>query len=479
MKPYCLFKLVPAITAALILLLPLAGASAATAPGTVRVALVRQADSLSFKVTGNYQLVDQSTGQVIIKLNQGENWQVKLQDGRIELRGRQGGYGPFSGPVMVRELNFSVTIAAGNGDKAERYSTGGLVVLNGDGKTMPLSASSSPSVRSAEGTSILSGGGGGLNLVALTDSTGTRRYRGSLEFRVEEGKLTAINELDIEDYLRGVVPAEVPAAWPLEALKAQAVAARNYALQRVEVTRGQSFNVSSDQFSQVYKGYDAEAPATNRAVEETRGVVMLNRGSLITAFFHASSGGYTENSEDVWKYPLPYIRSKEDPYDKNDRHYNWQVNYTAEQLAGQLKQAGYNFKKVTDIEELARTSSGKRVEKIAVMGEGPGGEPLRVEIFNADNVRIALGLKSALFTMNKIYDKDKNLAGVNISGSGWGHGLGLSQWGAYGMARQGYSYQDILKYYYSGITFAAGYGRTAAPSLQASGGGTQALVGDN
>ena len=124
-----------------------------------------------------------------------------------------------------------------------------------------------------------------------------------------------------------MVPAEIPPSWPKEALKAQAVAARNCALQQVEVSRGSKYNLLDDQLSQVYRGYDAETPATNEAVEETRGMVMTSQGRLITAFFHACSGGFTENSEDVWLEQLPYIKGKADPYDKNDKHYDWQVDY--------------------------------------------------------------------------------------------------------------------------------------------------------
>ena len=96
---------------------------------------------------------------------------------------------------------------------------------------------------------------------------------------------------------------------------------------------------------------------------------------------------------------------------------------------------------------------------------------MTVEISNADNVRIALGLKSALFTLEKIFDQDKNLAAVKITGSGWGHGLGMSEWGANGMASQGYAYQDILKYYYSGINLVGGYGRAASVSQSSPGEG--------
>lgn len=468
MKPRLFYRFFLITAFSLLLLLPATGVFALSAPGTVRVALVRQADSLSFKTSGIYQLIDRSTGRVMVDLKQGESWQVRISGGGIELQGRQQHLGPFIGPVVVREAGLRAVIVSGSGDRVERYSTDGLAVLNGLGKTDLLSTAGLPVVKGAGGTASLSGGGG-LNLVTLADGAGAKRYRGSLEFQVEEGKLTAVNELNIEDYLRGVVPAEMPSAWPAEALKAQAVAARNYALQREQASRGRPYGLTGDQYSQVYRGYDAETPATNRAVEETRGIVMISGGSLISAFFHSSSGGYTENCEDVWLNALTYIKCKEDPFDQNDRHYNWQVRYTASQLAEQLKAAGYQFSEVEDIQEVARTSSGARVEKILVRGKGPSGEDLRAEISNADRVRIALGLKSALFTLDKAYDKDKNLASVTITGSGWGHGLGLSQWGAHGMASRGYKYNDILQYYYSGINIAADYGRSPSPHWPASG----------
>jgi len=209
----------------------------------------------------------------------------------------------------------------------------------------------------------------------------------------------------------------------------------------------------------MYGGYDAESPATNKAVEATRGMVMLSGGDLVAAYFHSSSGGYTENSEDVWVAKLPYLRWKEDKFDKNDTYYNWQVNYTVEQLKEKLSGAGYEFSKISDLQELARTSSGARVKKLAVKGEGPSGKALTVEISNSDNVRIALGLKSSLFTFTKKYDKNKKLTGVSFTGSGWGHGLGMSQYGVRGMARAGYNYQEILKYYYTGAVLAKDYGR--------------------
>jgi stage II sporulation protein D len=448
------------ITAVIVLLSVFfqAGEAGAVSAGTVRIAIERGNDALSFQVSGNYEIVDQSTGRVLAEPKQGEKLQAELKGSRISVSGSRGSLGTFKGPVIVRESGSGAAVINGGG-KVTELSIEKLMAINGNGNTVSLKTSSSPAIRSSSGTVKFTAGSGGLSLVSLTSSAGTKRYRGDMEFCLQDGKLTAVNVLNIEDYLRGVVPAEMPAYWSPEALKAQAVAARNYALQRVEASRGSDFNVYSDTLSQVYGGYDAETAATNKAVEETRGIVMLSRGEIAAAFFHSSSGGYTEDSEDVWISQVPYIKSKTDPYDKNDNHYNWKVSYTTEQLIDKLAAAGYKFKEITDIDVLAYTSSGARVKEIEVKGEGTTGKTQTVEIKNADNVRIALGLKSSLVKLTKKYDKRKNLTGVDITGSGWGHGLGMSQYGARGMAMKGYNYQDILKYYYSGVVLTKDYGR--------------------
>jgi len=449
------------IALSLLLVFPLVSDkdAAADAPkGTVRVALESGVESASFEVDGNYTLVDQSNGKQLAEPGQGETWQVIVKSGKIEVRGSSKKYGPLTGPVMVRANDAgTAVILNGEGERTYKSVNAGLSVINGAGREVVLD-SLNPSVRTAAGKMTIPGSGD-LNLITYTGGTGSKRYRGGLEFREESGRLAVINELDIEDYLRGVVASEMPASWPAEALKTQAVAARNFALQRVESTRGSSYNVTCDMSSQMYGGYDAESPATNKAVEATRGMVMLSGGDLVAAYFHSSSGGYTENSEDVWVAKLPYLRWKEDKFDKNDTYYNWQVNYTVEQLKEKLSGAGYEFSKISDLQELARTSSGARVKKLAVKGEGPSGKALTVEISNSDNVRIALGLKSSLFTFTKKYDKNKKLTGVSFTGSGWGHGLGMSQYGVRGMARAGYNYQEILKYYYTGAVLAKDYGR--------------------
>ncbi len=434
-----------------------AGDAGAAAAGTIRAALVSDAESLSFQISGNYEIVDLATGKVLAEPKKGETYQVEIKGSRITVKSRQDSYGSYKGPVAVRAAGTSAAVIDASG-MVKDLGLDKLMAVNGEGRVFSLQETESPAIKAASRT-IEFKGSSGLNLVTLKNGTSSKRYRGGLDFCLEEGKLTAVNVLNIEDYLRGVVPSEMPSDWPAEALKAQAVAARNYALQSIETTRGDTFNVYNTMTSQVYGGYDAETAAANKAVEGTRSVVMLSGGKTVSAFFHSSSGGFTENSEDVWTGRLSYIRSKEDPYDKNSKHYNWEVTYSAVQLRDKLAAAGYKFSKVTDVIEVERTSSGARVMELAVKGVGADGKSLRVEIKNADKVRAALGLKSSLFKFTNKYDRSKNLTEINITGSGWGHGLGMSQYGARGMAQEDFDYKEILKYYYSGIKFAEDYGR--------------------
>ncbi|MDD4334532.1 MAG: SpoIID/LytB domain-containing protein [Desulfotomaculaceae bacterium] len=457
MKSHYLFRTIIASFIVLSCFFLCAGDAGAASAGTVRVALVRDCADFSFQVSGNYEIVDQATGRVLAVLKQGEKMQVGLKGKRISLSGSRSDYGTLKGPLLVREARSSASVI-NSSNRVMEQSIAALMAVNGDGRTISLGSSEAPTVRSSSKTVQLTGGSDGLNLVTLNSASAGKRYRGDMEFLLEDGGLTAVNVLNIEDYLRGVVPAEILSYWHPEALKAQAVAARNYVMERAATSRG-SFDVYCDMTSQVYGGYDAESSSTSKAVEETRGIIMLSGNRVVSAFYHSSSGGCTENSEDVWNNAVSYIKGKSDPYDKNGDHYNWQVSYTTDQLIKKLASAGYKFKKITDIKELARTSSGQRVKKIEIKGEGTDGKPLTVVINNADNVRMALGLKSSLFQLTRQYDKQKNLTGVEITGSGSGHGLGMSQYGARGMAEEGYKYQDILKYYYSGIELAGDYGR--------------------
>lgn len=263
---------------------------------------------------------------------------------------------------------------------------------------------------------------------------GDRWYRGRVLLIPSASGVTAVNFVDLESYLYSVLGGEMPTNWPLEALKSQAVAARSYALYRRSRSQSAEYDVVSTTASQVYKGLEAEAPSTRTAVDATRNQVLTYGGQIIEAVFHSSSGGYTENVEDVWQQPLPYLRAVQD-YDAGAPVYQWSVSIPMAEFAQRITGVGYLTAATPE-----RTTPHGRV--VSIRMEGDSGSRL----LSGNEVRQALGLKSTLFSIDVAGDT------VNISGRGFGHGLGLSQWGAHNMAQQGRNYQEILTHYYMGTT---------------------------
>ncbi|MGQ9512347.1 SpoIID/LytB domain-containing protein [Thermodesulfitimonas sp.] len=311
-------------------------------------------------------------------------------------------------------------------------------------------------LRNFAGPLVLAEGSGATgNYFALGTGGGSRRYRGNLIVRLQGGKFLLVNELPIEEYLYGVVPCEMPYRWPAEALKAQAVAARSYVLRKVQENEDAPFHVYATQMDQVYGGLDAERPETTAAVRATEGLVLKYGGEVVTAYFHSSDGGYTENSEDVWRNWCGYIRGKADPYDRHPEnpHYDWRVTYSVYELAYRLQERGYDFSVVTEVYTTERTSASGRIKALLVQGLGADGIP-RVEVLrNADWVRCVFRLKAPAADIMKTYDPLTGaLVGVTFTGNGWGHALGMSQWGARAMAEEGLSFRDILNFYYTGVT---------------------------
>ncbi|MEO0948888.1 MAG: SpoIID/LytB domain-containing protein, partial [Cyanobacteria bacterium J06641_5] len=241
--------------------------------------------------------------------------------------------------------------------------------------------------------------------------------------------------VDLEHYLYSVVGAEVVQSWPIEALKAQAVAARTYALYERAKAQGKLFDVSNTTNSQVYKGITTESNRTHAAVNETNSQVITHGGQLILAAFHASSGGHTENVEDVWTQPLPYLRGVAD-YDRGAPVYEWSKAIASEALGSKL---GIGPARSVRIE---RTTPRGRVIALSVVGE------LGSKRLSGEEFRRALNLRSTLFAIAEA-------RGVfQVSGRGFGHGVGMSQWGAYHLALQGTNYQQILGHYYQNATLA-------------------------
>ncbi|MFZ5646818.1 MAG: SpoIID/LytB domain-containing protein [Bacillota bacterium] len=456
-----IFRVVSAVFMALLAtLLPYSAEGAVSVtPKTIRVGLAQDVQTQDFHVRGKYRLIDRQTGEVLSEVLPGERWQVRFVGGKLQLYKNGQMKMTTDGSLGLDQVNRLVAVLSGDGtlknvSSAEAVSAAGA---GGAVSSLRFDAGSVNVVTSSGKYSLR--GGQDLNLVGLVFGDRVQNYRGEVEFRPQFKGITVVNELPLEEYLYGVLPREMPAFWPVEALRAQAVSARSYAVAQLGTYRNYGFDLLASQMSQMYGGYDAEHSNTTRAVNETRDQVLLCKGKPISAFFHSSSGGYIEDSRDVWAEPLEYIKGKADPYDRNDAHYNWSVSYSMEQLVRQLtdRKGYYNspkepekvFSSIDDIEIVEKTSTGARIKKIRITGLGTDKKPFKVEISNADAVRAALGLKSALFSMKKETGPDKKISKVTFTGSGYGHGLGLSQYGAYGMAGKGYNYQDILKYYYS------------------------------
>ncbi len=430
-------------------------------PNNVRVGLMQNMSQVSFVLQGDYKLINDYTDQVIAGDGEG-SWVVEYAGGLCQVL-RGGEYvGLYNGPIKVESLNAGVrAILSGDITLLQQDSLDGLAVQGAGGDINYLNTDQASCAVIDQNGQVKQLPRGGLNIIGLKEGGQVKHYRGNLEIRPGEKGLTVINELPIEQYLYSVVPAEMPASFPTEALKAQAVAARSYLIAQLGSYANLGFDVLDNQSDQVYQGYDGENPATSMVVDATNGMVLASHGQPVAAFFHSSSGGCTENSEDVWNDKLDFIRTKEDPYDNNSKHYNWSVTYSASELVTLINQQLKRYINssefielavLTDLKELEWCASGYRVKKLLIKGFDAEGNQRAYTVVNADRVRIVLGLQSALFTMQKQTDpQGQGIISVTFSGSGLGHGLGMSQYGAAGMAGQGYSFQDILQYYYTGV----------------------------
>ncbi|AFY59831.1 SpoIID/LytB domain-containing protein [Synechococcus sp. PCC 6312] len=312
-----------------------------------------------------------------------------------------------------------------------------------------------------QGTAVLSGSGVSLGRMSGSRlwieptqgglvQVGERWYRGRLEL-IGTGKgLAAVNHIDLEAYLPSVVGKEMYPTWPLESLKAQAVAARTYALYRRgrELRRGTSlFDLGDSVLFQAYPGVATETASTITAVQATQGQVLTYNGQLIEAVFHSASGGHTENSEQVWSGAVPYLRGVPD-FDQTAPVYQWTIQLTATQLRQRIPGIGNIL-----AFQPTQVSPQGRIMQVQVIGDAG------TRTMTGPQIRSALGLRSTLFTTQPelpLVASQTNSrippSSFLISGRGSGHGLGMSQWGALGMANQGYTYDQILTYYYQGVT---------------------------
>ena len=261
---------------------------------------------------------------------------------------------------------------------------------------------------------------------------GEKSYRGALRFVAVDGGFRVINVLDLETYLRGVVPAEMQASWPLEALKAQAIAARTYTL--ASLSPNADFDVCATTECQKYKGALAEHPQSDQAILDTAGLVLTYQGDFAKTYYHADSGGALASSAEVWDEVRPYLVSQQDVAHSSP-HRSWERGIDPAAVARSLAARGADVGEVRSIRILAYSASG-RVDSIEVAGAAGN-----TVLSGTDLTKLlrGWGLKSTRFNMT---------GDLRARGDGWGHGVGMSQYGARSLAQAGYSYDQILAFYY-------------------------------
>lgn len=345
-----------------------------------------------------------------------------------------------------------VGLASGRASLTITLAGSKATVQTGSSKTITLAANTAAAIRWQDGAFLVGREKlrGEVLVIRPAAKAGElsldgRRYRGALELRHKGGRLTAVNIVPVDDYLRSVVPEEMPVDWPAEAIKAQSVAARSFALASRGRHAGESYDLCTTTHCQLYTGTAAEKSASNAAIKATRGEVLTYGGKPIEALFHTDSGGMTENSEDVWGSHVPYLRAAKDTPTKT---MPWTKTISRADLERKLAAKGHDIGKVRSLalSPLAigraakdRTASG-RVKTMTVKGTKG------TATLSGTTWRSLLGLKSTLFDAKLAKDM------VTFTGYGSGHGLGISQWGAERMAAKGKSYADILHHYYTGIT---------------------------
>jgi stage II sporulation protein D len=306
---------------------------------------------------------------------------------------------------------------------------------------------------------------------------GGKSYRGSMEIFVgSSGLLTLVNVVDVESYLRGVVPNEIGGLSPdiLEAIKAQAVAARTYVFFFRGRYKDQGFDVLPTVQDQVYTGVNSERPMSDRAIAETYGIIAVHDGKPIRANFFSTCGGTTASIEEVWPYdPLPYLKSIEDkrsfqqPYCSFSPTFRWTEVWTAEQFENIFRK--YYRQLYPNAVQPAET---ERIVNVRVAERSRSGRVRILEVFTTDNVYRVVGdairlvlrrldgkdsiLRSTLFDVDAQRDEGY-LRAVALSGGGNGHGVGMCQNGAIGMSRAKMNFQKILTHYYRGVKLVRTY----------------------
>jgi len=354
--------------------------------------------------------------------------------------------------------NDQMAIDCYKGDKRVSYYSRKPVIVAGDDDKVTLYTNSRNNLDYNIDRIIISSRGRNPAL-----SLDGKEYRGLLELKSISGQLTTVNVVYVEDYLKGVVPLEIGPTpeEQFEAIKAQAVAARTYSMSHLGQYGDEAgYDLKSDIGDQVYEGVRVENKLINKAIEATRGEVIVYRDRMIDAYYHSTCGGSTDDIEDVWgKDPAPYLRAVSD----NDacaisKYFTWVERFNGDQLILRIERYLFRSRgkearlgKLRDVRIIGRTPGGRTASVIFETESGHfvfKKEEVRWVVRRSDDLDAIL--RSANFDLDIQRDADGNVLAVTFNGRGYGHGVGMCQMGARGMAQNGVTYDSILSLYYQG-----------------------------
>ncbi len=269
-----------------------------------------------------------------------------------------------------------------------------------------------------------------------------RQFRGEIDIvKKENAKLFVVNHIDLEEYLYGVLRHEVSHRWPMEILKAQAVAARTYAFYQKLTSKNKYYDMTSNVYSQVYGGKTSETLRTRRAVNLTMGQVLTYESKVFPSYYHATCGGRTSDSKSIWNIDAPVLSGRSCNFCKKSPHFEWKRELRKDFIQEKLRKAGHAID-LSLIEIVKRDEAGRILELIV------RGKDRDVKL-GGNEFRLIVG--SNLIRSANFETEDKGWFFV-FTGKGWGHGIGMCQWGAYYMSKKDWKAEEILEYYYPSAT---------------------------
>jgi len=281
-----------------------------------------------------------------------------------------------------------------------------------------------------------------------------KAYRGDVEVFVNPlGTAVVVNELPIEEYLKGVVPLELgPVTFPyIEALSTQAIAARTFAVVHLGTWASRGFDLYGDTRSQVYGGLTAEQPLSDQAINKTEGLVSTYQRVPIVSLYSSTCGGVTEAFDLIFRGgAIDYLEGGVTCFDQDSRYYSWVQNIEVDEIQESLNR----YAAVGRLVKLLPIAYGKSERTVEMEFVGSTG----TKVLKGNDIRFALGLRSNLITdMDTIEGSDGYIRQVRVEGRGWGHGVGLCQMGAVDLARKGRTFDEILRHYYPGTAIVKWY----------------------